>query len=83
MNGLRNNLSINLYCSYTETYERIKAYSRALIKYDLLSVTDGTKKRSDNTPVLFLLISYNRCKQLVIMLRIVQLLLFHNKVLGE
>ena len=38
--------------SYTECNERMKAFARALLKYDLLSETDGTQKRTDGTPVL-------------------------------
>lgn len=42
-----------LYCyySYTKCDEMMKAYARAVLKHDLLSVTDGTKLRSDGTPV--------------------------------
>lgn len=36
---------------YGECTKAIEAYARVLMKYDLLSVTDGTKKRSDGTPV--------------------------------
>lgn len=39
------------YYSYTKCDEMMKAYARAVLKHDLLSVTDGTKKRSDGTPV--------------------------------
>lgn len=38
---------MHLTCRYEECTEIIAAYARALVKYDLLSVTDGTVKRSD------------------------------------
>lgn len=46
---------MHLTCRYEECTEIIAAYARALVKYDLLSVTDGTVKRSDGTPVHFFL----------------------------
>ena len=36
---------------YAECDQIIKAYARALKKHDLLSVTDGTARRTDGTPV--------------------------------
>ena len=39
------------YNSYKESEVRMKAYSRILLKYNLLSETDGTQKRMDGTPV--------------------------------
>ena len=38
---------------YAECDQIIKAYARALKKHDLLSVTDGTARRTDGTPVAF------------------------------
>lgn len=38
-------------CSYEEVRIRIEAYSRALVKYDLLSTTQGYEKQTDGTPV--------------------------------
>ena len=32
----------------------MNAYSRILLKYNLLSETDGTQKRADGTPVILL-----------------------------
>ena len=51
MSGRREWFCELLTCRYEECTEIIAAYSRALVKYDLLSVTDGTIKRSDDTPV--------------------------------
>ena len=39
------------YNSYKESEVRMKAYSRILLKYNLLSETDGTQKRMDGSPV--------------------------------
>ena len=37
--------------SYVECNDIMKAYARAMKKHDLLSVTDGTARRSDGEPV--------------------------------
>lgn len=37
--------------SYVECNEIMKSYARAMKKYNLLSVTDGTARRSDGEPV--------------------------------
>ena len=46
-------LSSLVTCSYEEARIRIEAYSRALVKYDLLSTTQGYEKQTDGTPVGF------------------------------
>ena len=51
MNGDRIQYLQCLICSYQECDDIINAYSRAIVKYGLLSETDGTQKRSDGTPV--------------------------------
>ena len=52
MNGDRICFQRCIRCSYQECEDIINAYSRAIVKYNLLSETDGTQKRSDGTPVV-------------------------------
>lgn len=48
--------AVKIICSYQECNDIIDAYSRAIVKYNLLAVTDGTQKRTDGTPVVCYLI---------------------------